>query len=307
MNTDWRQDLSKKCVFGVFRIVEWLYDVFVVKFFQLRLVWTRDKKISRDILLGMLSEFSMAQVQNRPTGRILSGRVVKLADTHALGACSARIEGSSPSSSTKYFMNKNIEVEIRGPLTKEEFDNLVCLFEVQARKTSEKDRVLIDYSTFLEGGVENRHKDIRLRVTNGIPEIIVKIGEWGGTEHRKELSVFTKQGEFDTLVEIFGELGFRKGMLCVRKSKVYEYKDIEFALVEVPGHSYYYEAEKMVHEKEDADKIIKEIKNVCKDLNLEIFDKKQFFEYIKELNDEANEIFDYKNLIPDYFKNRFDL
>src|SRR3990167_9830696 len=204
-------------------------------------------------------------------------------------------------------MDKNIEIEIRGPLTKEEFDNLVKLFENKGKKTSKKDRVLIDYYTFLEGGVENRHKDIRLRVTNGIPEIIVKVGEWGGTEQRKELSVFTKQGEFDTLVEIFGALGFYKGMLCVRKSKVYEYKGIEFALVEVPGHSYYYEAEKMAHEKEDAEKIIKEIKNVCKDLSLKVFDKKQFFEYIDKLNRESNEVFDYKNHTPNYFKNRFNL
>ena len=50
-------------------------------------------------------------------------------------------------------------------------------------------------------------------------------------------------------------------MLCVRKSKVYEYEGIEFALVEVPGHSYYYEAEKMAHENEDAEKIIKFSKN----------------------------------------------
>ncbi|MBI2631355.1 hypothetical protein HYW73_04085 [Candidatus Nomurabacteria bacterium] len=146
-----------------------------------------------------------------------------------------------------------------------------------------------------------------MRVTNGIPEIIVKVGEWGGTEQRKELSAFTKPGEFDTLVEIFGELGFSKGMLCVRKSKVYEYKDIEFALVEVPGHSYYYEAEKMANNKENGGKLIKEIENVCEELKLNIFDKKQFFEYIDKLNRESNEIFDYKNFTPNYFKNRFNL
>ncbi len=204
-------------------------------------------------------------------------------------------------------MEKNIEIEIRGPLLKEEFDNLVKFFENEGKKTSEKNRVLIDYSTFLEGGVENRKKDIRLRVTNGIPEIIVKVGEWGGTEQRKELSAFTKSGEFDTLVEIFGELGFGKGMLCVRKSKVYEYKDIEFALVEVPGHSYYYEAEKMANKKEDSAELIKEIENVCKELGLNIFDKKQFFAYIDKLNKESNEIFDYKNYTSNYFKNRFGL
>jgi predicted adenylyl cyclase CyaB len=204
-------------------------------------------------------------------------------------------------------MDKNIEIEIRGPLTKEKFEDLVRLFESEGKKIAEKNRILIDYSTFLDGGIKNRQKDIRLRVTNGIPEIIVKVGKWGGTDHRKELSIFINQGGFDTLVEIFGELGFRKGMLCVRKSKVYEYKDIEFALVEVPGHSYYYEAEKMSHEKEDVNKIIKEIKNVCKDLNLKVFNKKQFFAYVDKLNKEANEIFDYKNYTPNYFKNRFGL
>ncbi|MEK7088951.1 MAG: hypothetical protein AAB913_02380 [Patescibacteria group bacterium] len=204
-------------------------------------------------------------------------------------------------------MNKNIEVEIRGPLSKKEFNSLIKLFENKGKKTLEKNRILIDYSTFLEGGVKNRKKDIRLRVTNGIPEIIVKVGEWGGTEQRKELSVFTKPGEFDTLVEIFGELGLNKGMLCVRKSKVYEYRSIEFALVEVPGHSYYYEAEKMANEKENTEKIINEINKVCKDLDLKVFDKKQFFKYIEKLNKESNEIFDYKNYTSGYFKNRFGL
>ncbi len=204
-------------------------------------------------------------------------------------------------------MKKNIEIEIRGPLSKEKFENMALFFGKNGRKLIEKDRILIDYSTFLEGGVENRRKDIRLRVTNGIPEIIVKLGEWGGTDLRKELSVLTNPNSFDTLVEIFGELGFVKGVLCSRKSKVYEYKGIEFALVEVPNHSYYYEAEKMAHENEDVKQMAEEIKKVCTDLELEIFDKKKFFEYIDQLNKEANEIFDYTIYSQNYFKNRFGL
>jgi len=204
-------------------------------------------------------------------------------------------------------MNKDIEVEIRGPLSKEKYKELVKLFEIKGRKTAEKKRILIDYSTFLKGGVRNRQKDIRLRVTNGIPEIIVKIGKWGGVDQRKELSVFTEQGDFDTLVQIFAALGFRKGILCVRNSKVYEYKGIEFSLVEVPGHSYYYEAEKLAHKKERLENITRKIKNICMDLRLEIFNKKHFFEYIERLNKEANEIFNYATYTPNYFKKRFNL
>jgi len=204
-------------------------------------------------------------------------------------------------------MNKNIEVEIRGPLSKEKFEYLTAVFEKDGKKITEKNRILIDYSTFLDGGIENRKKDIRLRVTNGIPEIIVKIGEWGGVDKRKELSVLAKPGDFDKLVQIFGELGLCKGVLCVRKSKVYEYKGIEFALVEVPGHSFYYEAEKMAHEKENLDTLTKEIKDICAELGLGVFDQKQFFEYVNKLNKEANEIFDFANYSLDYFKNRFSL
>lgn len=204
-------------------------------------------------------------------------------------------------------MDKNIEIEIRGPLSKRRFYDLVHFFDKEGKKITEKNRVLIDYSTFLEGGVENRKKDIRLRVTNGVPEIIVKIGEWGGTDQRKELSVLTNPNSFDALVEIFGELGFTKGMLCVRKSKVYEYKRVEFALVEVPNHSFYYEAEKMAHENESAEQITEEIKQVCLDLQLEMFDQKTFFEYIGKLNKEANEVFDYTVYSQNCFKNRFGL
>ncbi len=202
-------------------------------------------------------------------------------------------------------MDKNIEIEVRGPLPAEKIEGLIGLLEKEGKKITDKDRVFIDYSTFLEGGVEDRKKDIRLRSTNGIPEIIVKIGEWSGTEQRKELSFFGKPDQFDNLVEIFAALGFRKGMLCVRKSRVYEYKGIEFALVEVPNHSYYYEAEKMAGADEDGEKITEEIQKVCSELGLEMFDKKSFFEYIHKLNDEANEVFDYAEYTPNYFKNRF--
>ncbi|MFW5853331.1 MAG: hypothetical protein ACOCU8_01695 [Patescibacteria group bacterium] len=202
-------------------------------------------------------------------------------------------------------MDKNIEVELRGPLSQTEFEKLNNFFKDQAEVSGEKERILIDYSTFLTGGIENRNKDIRLRVTNGKPEIIIKLGNWGGSDIRKELSVFT-MGEFDILVQMFAELGYIKGMLCVRKSKIYKYKEIEFALVEVPGHSYYYEAEKMTNSFNSVS-VLKEIEKVCLDLELDIFNQQQFFDYIKKLNKESNEVFDYSSYTPGYFKKRFNI
>ena len=205
-------------------------------------------------------------------------------------------------------MEKNIEIELRGPLTREKMSKLEEVFEKEGKLKEERERVLIDYSTFLpEEGIKNRTRDIRLRATNGRPEIIVKIGKWGGEENRKELSAFFNPGDFDKLVQIFSALGFNKGVLCVRKSKIYDYKGVEFALVEVPGHSYYFEAELLLHDGEDRDKAAGQIKEVCGELGLEIFSDEDFFSYIKKLNEEANEVFDFNDYRENYFKERFGL
>ncbi|MBU2103827.1 hypothetical protein KJ848_01305 [Patescibacteria group bacterium] len=202
-------------------------------------------------------------------------------------------------------MEKNIEVEVRGLLSTEEYTKLKSYFDTNAEKKEEKDRIFIDYSTFLPGGVEERKKDIRLRVTNGIPEIVVKIGEWGGSESRKELSVKTAPGTFDLLTEIFAALGYEKAVLAVRKSHVYDYKGIEFALVEVPGHSYYFEAEKMAHAGENATDLIDEMNGVCEELGLTVFSKEDFFAYIQKLNKEANGVFNAPEAGPNFFKENY--
>lgn len=203
-------------------------------------------------------------------------------------------------------MNADIEVEVRGPLTREDFDRLSVFFGREAR-AADRNRVLIDYSTFLEGGVADRTTDIRLRATNGVPEIIVKLGVWGGADQRRELSVKTAPGTFDTLVEVFGALGFRRGMLCVRNSRVFEYRGAEFALVEVPGHSYYFEAERMAARLDDYEKISSELAVLCAELGLRVFSREEFFAYIERLNNDVNEIFDFDRYEQGYFRRRFSL
>lgn len=194
---------------------------------------------------------------------------------------------------------KDIEVEIRGPLTKDEFDKLDTFLQKEGVFKQKKERVLIDYSS----GMENRTKDIRIRETNGVPEIVLKLGSWGGTESREEISIKTESGKFESLVKVFGELGYEKGVLCVRNSMVYDYKGIEFALVEVPNHSFFFEAE-IVSTPEGAEEAEKNIKQICDELNLKVFSKDDFFEYINTLNKEANIDFDYKNFEKGYFEEK---
>lgn len=205
-------------------------------------------------------------------------------------------------------MKKNIEVEVRGPLSNQEYKRIKRFFKKNANFIESKNRILIDYSTCNENvSMENRTKDIRIRTTNGAPEVIIKLGNWGEAEARREISLKIGEGSFDDLVEVFGHLGWGEGVLCVRNSLVYQYRDVEFALVEVPGHSYYFEAEKMVSKESEKKKSIKEIEQVCLELELTQFNKKDFFDYIKVLNNTVNEKFDFNEYSKGYFKKRFSL
>lgn len=203
-------------------------------------------------------------------------------------------------------MVKDIEVEIRGVLDEDQYNKTKKLFKKTASFLENKSRILIDYSTFLQGeGIRDRQKDIRVRVTNEIPEIVVKLGSWGGSESRRELSFKGKKGEFKTLVEIFGQLGFIKGALAKRDAIIYDYKNVEFALVKTPERHYYFEAEKMAHSKADFKKVENEIREVCKELGLKVIDKEGFFEFIDELNKTDNQIFEFKDFNENYFKEKF--
>ena len=98
-------------------------------------------------------------------------------------------------------MKNDIEVEVRGLLSTDEYQNAKAILAEKGTFKETKERVFIDYSAFLPGeGIRDRSKDIRIRVTNGIPEITVKLGAWGGSESRKELSFKGAEGEFETLV-----------------------------------------------------------------------------------------------------------
>ena len=191
-------------------------------------------------------------------------------------------------------MAQTIEIEVRGPLEKEQYTQLVSRLETEGTFKKARERVLIDYSTYLPNeGIRERTKDIRLRITNGKPEIIVKVGSWGGSDQRREISVMTPEGTFDSLVEIFGIIGLQKGTLCVRNSRVYDYQGVEFALIEVPGHSYFFEAEKMIEPDADRNAAQDEIRAVCTSLGLTLFTDDTFFAYIDRLNKEANGVFDF--------------
>lgn len=204
-------------------------------------------------------------------------------------------------------MSKTIEVEMRGKLDSSAIPELVEKILSNGEFVQRKERVLIDYSTCLpEQGIEGRKLDIRLRNTNKLSEIILKTGAWGGSDARREYSVKTNDS-FDTLVQIYKLLGLSKGVLCVRNIDVYTYKGVEIALVEVPEHSYFFEAEIELAETEGTEKAQATLKEVLDELGLVTYTDAEYFAYIELLNKEANTIFDANQESETYFKDTFGI
>lgn len=201
-----------------------------------------------------------------------------------------------------------IEIEQRGILSKELYESLHKFLIKHGEFIESKNRILLDYSTFIAGeGIEERTRDIRLRATNGVPEIITKVGKWGGNESRREISIKTAPGTFDALVENYAVIGLRKAVLCIRNTEVFTYNGVEFALVEVPGHSYYFEAEITSEAEGAADEAHEQIDAILEELHLTPFSEQEFYEYIATLNKEANEVFEYDPEVKGYFANHFNL
>ncbi len=196
---------------------------------------------------------------------------------------------------------------MRGYIGKEQIEKLTSKILTEGKFVGRKERVLIDYSNCVPGGdVEDRKLDVRLRSTNKVSEIILKTGAWGGSDARREYSVKTTDS-FDTLVQIYRLLGLSKGVLCVRNIDVYTYDGVEIALVEVPGHSYFFEAEIELTETEGIEKAQATLKEVLDELGLVTYTDTEYFAYIELLNKEANTIFDANQESETYFKDTFGI
>lgn len=195
-------------------------------------------------------------------------------------------------------MQKNIEVELRGPLTEESYKKLLTYLEAKGKLVKKENRFLIDYSTFLEG-IGERKSDIRTRITNGKVELIVKKGKFGGMS-REEASVFVENNDLDRALHFMSLLGYKKGVAADRGIVRYQIGEIEIAIqdvrtygVENKIHSRFFEAEIMSTESEKEMAEMK-IKKFLGELGLSFFQEAEWISYVQKMNKEANGVFDYE-------------
>ena len=177
------------------------------------------------------------------------------------------------------------EIEIRGPLTLEQKNKLEKFLSENGKIVKEYER-----SQWIFGLSLKKRIDLRIKVTNGVHEFVLKVGKLGSS-NRKEISIPFPEEKLDQSLEFLKHLGKREGVTAVRNAKIYQYKDIEWAVVEVPGHSYYFEAEKLVDAKSEGKKAQEEMEKVANKLGLKVLSPAETIEYIGILDKEANKRF----------------
>lgn len=183
------------------------------------------------------------------------------------------------------------EIELRGPLKPAQKEKLEKILASSGKLVREYSRTQWCFKNSLDKkDIRIRKRDLRIKNTNGSWEISLKIGEFAKT-NRKEISIPIPSEHKNQAFDLLKFLGHNRGIVAVRKAKIYVYNNIEWAIVQTPNDTYYFEAEKLIANKRNSKFAEDEIKDVCLKLGLKIFTKEEFYRYIDILDREVNKPF----------------
>lgn len=206
---------------------------------------------------------------------------------------------------------EKVEVEHRGLLTKEKFDELSLLLKEKGKFFGEKKRFSLIFSPSREEESYELNRspiDLKVRITNGKVELVLKYGSWSGNDARKEFLFSIEPKKMEEIVEFLFILGYYFRVLQATTTKLYLYNEVEFALVKVPGWGYYFEAEIATNSNE-IEKGNKKIIKECQKLGIAALDDKNFCKMLDDLNNrpghrfnlKKEKFFDIKKRFIDYF------
>jgi len=192
-------------------------------------------------------------------------------------------------------MKNQIEVEFIGSLSKEKFQELKSLFEKEGEFKKQKIRLSLMY--FRDripedlSEIKDEPVDLRFRVTNKQPEIVLKHGLFTASHARKEISIEMKPEESEKYIEFLSCLGWNIGVIYATKTFAYTYKGIEFSLIEIKDYGYNFEAEILTN-KSEVDEAKKTITKELENLGLKPFDEEGLNKQCNAINNKTDLQFD---------------
>lgn len=185
------------------------------------------------------------------------------------------------------------EVEVRGKLTEEEYQNLKKFLSANGefkKNFSREIYQLWDYPGY-DYDPTKREVDIRLRNTDGFCEVIMKHKISDGNVGRKETSLPLKESNLDNARKIFRAFGCKKARHIVRQKEIFMYNGVEWSLETCPPKNVrYFEAEKEAASEKDIEKFHQDLLSEAEKLSLKVLNQQEMKEFIYWLDDTVNEI-----------------
>ena len=199
-----------------------------------------------------------------------------------------------------------IEVEIRGPLTDTKKQELLPLLLAKPGAVHRtQHRIFIDYS----GSPVGRTKDVRIRTTDGVSEIMIKLGAYGAEDQRQEFGVKVGEHKFDECVGVMHALGYDEGFLCEWSSDIVTVDGIEFVLKSTKDFPEWglIEADIEVQTEAEIPAARSALKNLFAENCIQAHTDDSFAEYVVGLEREVFPKFKYAEYTPGYFAKTFGI
>jgi Adenylate cyclase, class 2 (thermophilic) len=195
------------------------------------------------------------------------------------------------------------EVEARGELTVS-LDQIIKRFRKLNAKFLGKTRRFSLIYLRNKSADKNDPIDLRIRVTNGKSEIVLKYGKWGAFDNREEVAVPIDTKDFSDAVEMLKLLGLSHGIINVNDRCKFRYKGIEFVFVD-NGIATYFEAERLIKSRSKIEKERNYVTRICNELGMKPFNDDEFYSLIDKINGAADRQFDLNNERFEDIKNKF--
>lgn len=190
------------------------------------------------------------------------------------------------------------EIEIRGKLTKEKFDELFKHLTSNGELVDHYHRLSIDLSPGFDPTTKtwknSSGTDIRLKKSDDKEKLSVKMGSFHEKE-RKEVEVKLQTGQFISALDFLETLGYNSGMIYYWESWEFDYQGVEIKLSKYTHEYFTFEIEG----KQNSD-----VDTIAKDFGLNSYTQEQYRQAIDCENQTIHQLYS-RELVENLLKSKF--
>lgn len=174
-----------------------------------------------------------------------------------------------------------IEVELRGQMSEEKFNEVKKTLSEVSEKSWEDDR---DAAFFV---IPNVNLKVSKYVSKDKAKIVFKNAH-ESAKSAEEIEIPIQGFDYEKAIRIFEELGFNKYNRTEQKRTNYIYKGIEIAIKWSKDWSYHFEMEKVVERESEVEQAQNDLEQLAKELSLTPMSEDEIKTLIENINKNNN-------------------